>query len=297
MQSTDNSVQVVTSNNYTNFNLVNAGQNWSTFNASSEVNMNENSLSNLSNIGFSSFGSNNPLVIFQSFSGYTGSQGLYITDNYGINGANSGKIYDSLYNRPTLASVLMNNGNSAGGYNILNVNHLQCQTINGIIPSSGGSVVSSLAYTLTDTLNIAPLTNTIVQWNGGVDNANSVGAGFLLVNAEESFVNSTSNTIIINVSAYVTWTSGSSLTSLRYLWIVKNYNPSTNNNINTDRYGYSTSPMAQSNNSSTSLCCNLVLAPNDFFSVYVYHDDATDSTVSIGGNSYPPARIMITRLL
>ena len=53
--------------------------------------------------------------------------------------------------------------------------------------------------------------------------------------------------------------------------------------------------MSNISGTSNMISCNLVLAPNDYFGVYVYQNDTV--SVYLGGLTVPNARVVITRLL
>ena len=105
--SSDNSITVTPTTNQVD--LTNAGTKWSTFNATSNVNLNNHSLNNVSSI-----------LIDNVASIYYDVPSLAIT----VGGGPSGILYDSHYNKPSLSDVLSVNSGDGLGNSITNVNSI-----------------------------------------------------------------------------------------------------------------------------------------------------------------------------
>ena len=113
--SSDSSVTVLSQNSGASMNLTNAGSKWSTFNATSNVNLNNNSITNLNGISFDG----NEVALY------------YNAPSLGISvaGGASGVVYDSEYNKPSLSDVLSVNSGNGLGNNITNVNSISCTSL------------------------------------------------------------------------------------------------------------------------------------------------------------------------
>ena len=109
--SSDNSITVSQTGN--EINITNAGINWSTYAATSEVDMSECNFNNISAVEFSSFSTQKSISLYQGATSVVGLNGLYISDG-GNNAGNIGNIYDSFSNKPTLSDILSVGGDGLG---------------------------------------------------------------------------------------------------------------------------------------------------------------------------------------
>lgn len=152
--SSDSSVTVLSQNSGASMNLTNAGSKWSTFNATSNVNLNNNSITNLNGISFDG----NEVALY------------YNAPSLGISvaGGASGVVYDSEYNKPSLSDVLSVNSGNGLGNNITNVNSISCTSLlvnnNAVYSASNPppqmitqkykqQIVNSVSYTLPNYTN------------------------------------------------------------------------------------------------------------------------------------------------
>lgn len=119
--SSDSSLTVTSQNNGSTMNLTNAGQKWSTFNATSSVNVANHAITNVAelDLGTGDFTCPNNILTITN-----GSVGHY---------------YDDHFNQPTMSDVA-GAGSSAGGYDITDVGNFKCTKYleigNGITGSS-----------------------------------------------------------------------------------------------------------------------------------------------------------------
>lgn len=124
--SSDSSLTVTPLNSGATINLTNAGQKWSTFNATTGVNLANHAINNVYSIG-----------IGNGSLGYTGNILTYTASG-------TAHYYDDHYNQPTMSDVA-GAGSSAGGYNITDVGSLACNSLS--CPAiSGVSTINGSAY-------------------------------------------------------------------------------------------------------------------------------------------------------
>ena len=150
--SSDSSITVTSTSNQVN--ITNAGNKWSTFNATSNVNLHNNSITNLNGLSFDG----NEVALY------------YNAPSLGISvaGGASGVVYDSEYNKPSLSDVLSVNSGNGLGHNITNVNSISCTSLlvnnNAVYSASNPppqmitqkykqQIVNSVSYTLPNYTN------------------------------------------------------------------------------------------------------------------------------------------------
>jgi hypothetical protein len=104
--SSDSSLTVTSQNNGATMNLTNAGNKWSTFSASGNINVANHAITNVNNIEIGTGTLTCPSNI------------LTITN------AGTGHYYDDHFNKPTISDVA-SAGSSANGYDIVDVGNLK----------------------------------------------------------------------------------------------------------------------------------------------------------------------------
>lgn len=285
----------------------------------------------LSNAGSSAVGNvnmNNNII--NNVNAVTFNQGISIIQNdpncltlgkYNINGnlQSSGNIYDSNYNKPSLGAIL-GFSNNALGNSITNLNKVQVVntqisggsagtltvsdgTTTGIVydshfnipPSSGGgsSTLSTIAFKSNSPIAVSggQGNGTAVPWQS-VDQANNLGSSPISLGSTggnqqlniSAFQNNATSSVVVRASGFICWDTYSSPTSSRVVYIVKNAQ-------NSDRYGYSNVAVSQDVPVST-FSVDLVLAPNDTFQVFVWHNDGSTTNIF----TQYGARIIVTTL-
>jgi hypothetical protein len=127
------------------YTLSNAGQNWSTKVATSNVNLNNHSLQNCIAINF-------PVCQLSSASGNS----LMISNSNG-----NGTIFDTVTTFPYISTILAKNPNALGG-SLTNANNISCNTLStpSIVGTDGNLVIASNAITCNGNLTASTLTST-----------------------------------------------------------------------------------------------------------------------------------------
>ena len=179
-------------------------------------------------------------------------------------------------------------GNNAFNYGSIVCNNLNCSTINGQTPGSGGGgggsgIFAQVGYVNHSTQSIGVGTNELITW-GTTDDENTFGVSSIQLKSTNAFYNTSTNnvSIIANGFASFQFPVGGGACSVA-LFVAKNGNLQ-------DRYSVQE---VSSDNDFVNLSFNFnaVLAPNDFFSVYAW----TNSTLGMMANAidFPGSRIVI----
>jgi len=183
----------------------------------------------------------------------------------------------------SLAEILTNDH----GYQIIDTDYLPAS----FASSGGSSSVATLAYTTSLVSTVLTQTSTFVSWDT-LDTGNTYGATTITFNPsnKDKFTNSTAQTIVLQVSCYVIWGAPTNVSSVRAIYAQKN-------GIDTDRYGYQNIE-AGNNFTSSATAFTIVLKPNDWFHILVWHND-TGGGIQVPNSSQhtPNARIIMSQVL
>jgi hypothetical protein len=159
-------------------------------------------------------------------------------------------------------------------------------------PPSGITGVSSLAYynTPSQSQQIVPPSNATVGWSTS-DSANTFGTTSLTPSLNSRWTNSASSAKAVNVSGYISWNYVDDTTMRAFfgarngIWV-------------SDRYGYNEIVASSSDSNAVIQSFNftIVLAPNDYITMYVWHNETSSDIYINVGNNYPSSRLVITQL-
>jgi hypothetical protein len=153
-----------------------------------------------------------------------------------------------------------------------------------------GNITASLAYTNSTTQSIPDVTDTAVEWQN-LDVDNTLSSTEVTFDGTDTFTNDSVDSVILDVSGYVTWDTAASSDITRAVFGVKNGNVSSSQ----ERYSYNTSMVQNGDNHSTQFSFNIVLAPSDYFQIYVWHNSGAATDINVL-STYAGSRIVVTRI-
>jgi hypothetical protein len=139
------------------------------------------------------------------------------------------------------------------------------------------------------TQTIVPGENTLLRW-WIEDESNSLGDAKVEMQTNDRFVNKSGKRSAYAVDGFMTWNIGATPGSSRAIYIVKNGNVSGSQG----RIGYA-NYLAGSDYPVTSFVGTVVLEPDEYFEVYVLHNDSSSQQVNSQIN-FPGSRMNIVKL-
>jgi len=129
--------------------------------------------------------------------------------------------------------------------------------------------------------------DTKISWYD-IDRKNSIGDSELeLTEINTRFINRSNTKNIYSINGYIGWNIGGIPTSSRAVFIVKNSNVS----YNQGRIGY-TNYQAGSDYPVTSFIGTIILNPNEYFEIHVWHNDESSQQIN-SQIDFPGSRINI----
>ena len=151
---------------------------------------------------------------------------------------------------------------------------------------------SVLSRISNNTQTIPVTTNTKISWWTN-DTDNSMGNTDLTVGGiQNRFTNTSNKTITYSIDGYVGWNINATAGTVRNCFIVKNGNVDSNQG----RIAYTTLHCSSSNAFPVnSFNGTVILKPNEFFEVFVYHNDIGPQQIN-SENNFPGSRINIVRI-
>lgn len=199
----------------------------------------------------------------------------------------TGRIFDTTFNKPTLANVLAL-GNDGNGKNIANVNSISCSslTVNGLPVSGGGASDGTLGVITFPTVNNVTFPANqayVVPWStenqiaqNCFNTANIIDV--FTINGQTgqiSFSNSTS--IIVNMVGTVVWAPAVS-NSIRAINIIRTTTGRPDQTI------YTSTMYFPANLSMThAYDCTFVVNDTDIITVKLFHTDTAPTSIVGGG--------------
>lgn len=139
------------------------------------------------------------------------------------------------------------------------------------------------------TQTIVPGENTLLRW-WIEDASNSFGDAKVALQTNDRFVNVSGKRSAYSIDGFVTWDIGATAGSSRAIYIVKNGDVAGNQG----RIGYA-NYSAGSDFPVTSFVGTVVLDPEEYFEVCVWHNDGSSQQINSQIN-FPGSRINIVKL-
>lgn len=152
----------------------------------------------------------------------------------------------------------------------------------------------TVSWVGTTATSIAPTTDVIVPWTGlrtGDSTESSLEPDITVENSNRRFRNTSLNTITLSVTGYVAWQSATTSTTKRDASVVKNGNIVSG----MGRLSFA-SIVAGTTIPSVPLSATVVLNPNEYFEVWVYHNDSSSQNIH-SPTLFPGSRLTITQLV
>ena len=151
------------------------------------------------------------------------------------------------------------------------------------------SKIAVLSMYTNYTQSIPVETDTKVRWYD-TDYNNSCGNSELeLTDVNTRFINTSTTKNIYSINGYVGWNTGATTTSSRVVFIVKNSNTAGNQG----RISYS-NYQAGSDYPVTSFNGTIILKPNEYFEIFVWHNDESSQQIN-DQTDFPGSRINILK--